>query len=141
MRMRAASTVLIGVLFGFVLSWVGFSDFDLVVDMFALGDLQLIVVFGVAVAVLAPAWRIIGGRVPGARFAARPVHRGTLLGGSLFGLGWAVTGACPSIAFVQVGEGQLAALLTIVGIFAGNGLYAVVHRRFFNFSTGSCLDE
>ena len=60
------------------------------------------------------------------------------MGGVLFGAGWALTGACPSIALVQLGEGKLGALVTLVGIFAGNALYAAVHERYFRFSVGSC---
>jgi uncharacterized membrane protein YedE/YeeE len=75
------------------------------------------------------------------RSAYRPIHRGTLLGGVLFGAGWALSGACPSIALVQLGEGQLAAAFTLAGIFTGNGLYAVARERYLHWDTGSCVDE
>ena len=49
-----------------------------------------------------------------------------------------LTGACPGVAFAQLGEGQLMALITIVGIFIGNAIYAAAHRKFFRWDTGSC---
>jgi uncharacterized membrane protein YedE/YeeE len=61
-------------------------------------------------------------------------------GSLLFGVGWALSGACPSVALVQIGEGKLAALATLVGIFAGNYGYAWLHERRFRWSTGSCND-
>jgi len=71
----------------------------------------------------------------------RRVHPGVLGGGVLFGLGWALSGACPSIAMVQLGEGQLGALWTVTGIVLGNWMYARVHARYFGWSAASCADE
>jgi uncharacterized membrane protein YedE/YeeE len=68
-------------------------------------------------------------------------HAGTLIGGILFGVGWALTGACPSIALVQLGEGQLPAIFTLVGIVIGNFLYSVVHQRYLKWDTQNCLDD
>ena len=135
-----AGTIATGGLLGYSLSRIGFSDVDSVWGMFALTEFRLIFVFGIAVVLLVPAWKLVD-RAVGGIAMHRPIHPGTLAGGALFGLGWALSSACPSIAWVQVGEGKLAALFTIGGIFAGNYLYSVVHRRYFKFSTGSCLDE
>jgi uncharacterized membrane protein YedE/YeeE len=63
-----------------------------------------------------------------------------LAGGALFGVGWALSGACPSIALVQLGEGQLGALVTLAGIFLGNLAYSAIHDRYFRWSTQSCAD-
>ena len=71
----------------------------------------------------------------------RNIHPGSAIGGLLFGIGWALGGACPGVALVQLGEGQLAAGLTLIGIFSGNWLYAAAHERFFRWSSRSCLDD
>ena len=75
------------------------------------------------------------------KWAPRPIHKGTLAGGLLFGVGWAVCGACPSIALVQLGDGQWLALWTLLGIVAGNALYAPIHARFFQFDSGTCSPD
>src|SRR5262249_40978409 len=106
MRWRTAA---VGLLLGFSLSWVGFADFGEVHKMFTLRDLRLLFTFFAGVALTAVGLMVC---VRGQRLVPRPIHKGTLIGGALFGLGWAVTGACPGAALVMVGEGQLAALVT-----------------------------
>ena len=132
-------TIILGVLFGFCLSRIGFSSWDEVHAMFTFTDLRLVIAFGTAVVLLAVGWVAVRRlRTSDPAFAPRPIHKGTLAGGVLFGAGWALTGACPSIALVQLGEGKLGALVTLGGIFLGNALYAAVHERYFRFSVGSC---
>lgn len=131
---------LVGVAMGFVLGRAGFSSWDEVHAMFRFRDARLFLVFGAAVVALAASWALVR-RFSAPRWAERPLRRGTILGGLLFGVGWAVSGACPAIAFVQLGEGQLAALATILGVFAGNWLFGAVQRRWLRWETTSCLDE
>ena len=135
-------TSVIGILFGFALSRIGFSSWDEVYRMFTFESLRMLLTFMVAVAVLALAWPLVrrfSATTP--RWSPRPIHPGTLVGGLLFGVGWALSGACPSIALVQLGEGQAAALFTIAGIFVGNWIYSWTHERFFRWSAGSCIDD
>lgn len=47
-----------------------------------------------------------------------------LLGGALFGAGWAVMGFCPGTSIGAVGEGRFHALFAIAGMLAGAALYA-----------------
>lgn len=142
MSVRHVGTLLVGVLLGFSLSRIGFSSWDEVEAMFSLRDWRLLTTFALAVALLVPGWWVLDRlRVRGARPPSRPIHPGTVAGGAFFGVGWAVAGACPGVVLVQLGEGQLAASLTLAGILAGNAIYALVHRRFFRFSTGSCAAD
>ncbi len=129
-----------GLLFGFALSNIGFSSWDEVNAMFTFRSLRLLLAFALATGVLFVAWRLISGTT-GASWPARSVHRGTIIGGILFGAGWAISGACPTIALVQVGEGQFGAGVTLAGMFIGNYLYSVVHERYFRWSARSCADD
>lgn len=141
MRTRdVASTLLVAFTLGFCLSRIGFSSWDEVHRMFVFADLRMTLAFAVGVAVLVPAWPLLA-RAQRVRWPRREVHRGTLAGGLLFGAGWALCGACPSIALVQLGEGQLAALVTLAGVLLGNALYGEAHARWFRWDTGSCLDQ
>ena len=133
-------TFVVAVVFGFVLSRVGFGSWDQVHAMFTFGDLRLVLAFGTAVFALLIAWQVIG-RLTKHRWQTRPIHPGTFVGGMAFGIGWAFAGACPATAWVQIGEGQMAAAWSIGGMFIGNWLYGAVHQRYLRWSTGSCLSE
>lgn len=135
-----AATVVVAAALGFALSRIGFSSWDEVHQMFTFSELRMTLVFALGVAILAPAWVLVR-RFQGAVWPTRAIHKGTFVGGLLFGAGWALSGACPSIALVQIGEGQLAAFVTLAGVLLGNLLYGVVHARWFRWDTGSCLDE
>jgi len=136
----AALTGFSGLLLGYSLSRIGFSSWDEVHGMFTFGSLRLVFAFALAVIILMIAWKIIH-QVTGATWSPRLVHKGTIIGGVLFGLGWAISGACPSIALVQLGEGQLGDLVTLAGMLGGNYLYSVIHERYFRWSTRSCAED
>jgi len=53
-----------------------------------------------------------------------------LLGGALFGCGWAVMGFCPGTAIGALGEGRWHALFAIVGMLTGAALYAELYPFF-----------
>ena len=52
-----------------------------------------------------------------------------LLGGIIFGLGWALTGACPGPMFILVGHGVGVMLVVIASALAGTFTYGVVRDR------------
>lgn len=51
-----------------------------------------------------------------------------ILGGTLFGLGWAMTGACPGPMFTLVGQGVWLMLLVIASAVAGTYAYGVLRK-------------
>jgi uncharacterized membrane protein YedE/YeeE len=51
------------------------------------------------------------------------------LGGTIFGLGWALTGACPGPLFALVGNGITVMIAAIASAMAGTGLYGFVRPR------------
>ena len=126
---------LFGLLMGFALARIGFGDYTEVHRLFTLIDLRLLFTFAFAV-VIAMLGFVVFAR--GKSLPKKKIHPGTAIGGIIFGTGWAITGACPSIALVQMGMGYVPAVATGVGIFAGAYLYKKVHARFFRWDAGSC---
>jgi uncharacterized membrane protein YedE/YeeE len=51
-----------------------------------------------------------------------------LIGGIVFGLGWAMVGACPGPMFVLVGHGYPAILIVIIGALLGTMVYGLLRR-------------
>lgn len=54
----------------------------------------------------------------------KPYHHGIILGGLIFGFGWALTGACPGPLYAQIGAGYGITLATFVSAMAGTWVYA-----------------
>ena len=52
-----------------------------------------------------------------------------LIGGTIFGLGWALTGACPGPLFVQVGNGFLVMLVAIASGLLGTYVYGLMRNK------------
>ena len=51
------------------------------------------------------------------------------VGGAIFGLGWALTGACPGPLFALVGNGVTVMAAAIISALAGTWLYGVLRPR------------
>ena len=58
-----------------------------------------------------------------------PGWKNYLAGGIIFGLGWALTGACPGPIFILLGQGYGVMILTIAGALLGTYIYGVVHNK------------
>lgn len=54
----------------------------------------------------------------------KPYHHGVIIGGLIFGFGWALTGACPGPLYAQVGAGYLVTLITFLSALLGTWVYA-----------------
>ncbi len=52
-----------------------------------------------------------------------------LFGGSVFGMGWALTGACPGPVFVLFGQGYTVMIIVIAGALAGTLIYGLFRDR------------
>jgi len=58
------------------------------------------------------------------KISEKEMNMGVIIGGAIFGLGWAVTGACPGPIFAQIGAGEFPALLTLAGAIVGAFIYS-----------------
>lgn len=132
--MKTLFFLLMGTAFGWIISRSGVSDYDAVTGMFLLTDFQLYGVIGAAIGVLVPGLWIAKRRaktIRGEAFTvkAKPLHKGTVIGSVLFGVGWAITGICPGPVFVSIGEGKLYGLVMLAGVLAGTALFGVAHPK------------
>lgn len=62
-------------------------------------------------------------------YKPKPYNKGVIFGGTLFGMGWAITGACPGPIYAQIGAGAWPALFTFIGAIGGMYLYAALQSR------------
>lgn len=56
-------------------------------------------------------------------------NKGNIYGGLMFGMGWAITGACPGPLFAQIGSGATVIILTLLSAIAGTWVYGKFRDR------------
>ena len=134
-RVRAtAFYVVMGTIFGLILSRSGAADYNYIQGMFLFEEFQLYGIIGTAVVVTAPGLYLLkryGKTASGApiQFENKPGHRGNIYGGILFGVGWSITGMCPGPILVNIGEGKLYALAALAGTLVGAGAFGSLYPR------------
>jgi uncharacterized membrane protein YedE/YeeE len=126
-RLAAAA---IGVAFGFLLSWGQATSPDRIRDMLLLEDAYLYLMLGSGVAVATVGTRLLRRARARALVTGEPVgwerlrpERRHIVGSAVFGLGWAISDACPGPIAAQVGQGFAWSLFTLAGVMAGVALY------------------
>lgn len=103
--------------------------------MFRFEETHMYLVIGSAVAVGIVSIQLI--KMIGSRtitgdtieFNDKPYQKGILIGGAIFGMGWAITGACPGPIYAQIGSGEYRALISLLGALLGAYLYARFESR------------
>ena len=56
-------------------------------------------------------------------------NKGQIYGGLIFGLGWAMTGACPGPLYAQIGTGATVVLITLLSAIFGTWTYGLLRQR------------
>jgi hypothetical protein len=59
---------------------------------------------------------------------SKAYHHGIILGGLIFGFGWALTGACPGPLYAQIGAGYSVTLITFFSAMLGTWMYGRVQH-------------
>lgn len=127
--------VLVGIFFGIVFVKGEVISWFRIQEMFRLSSFHMYGVIGTAVVVAAISTLIIkkfniktlqGEEVI---FSERPFNKGNILGGLCFGLGWALTGACPGPMYGLIGSGFLVFIVALLSAVAGTYLYGVLQNK------------
>ncbi|MET7256264.1 DUF6691 family protein [Dyadobacter jiangsuensis] len=127
--------LLVGILFGIIFVKAEIVSWFRIQEMFRLDSFHMYGVIGSAVAVgLLSIWLIkrfniktISGET--VSIADKVFDKGQIYGGGLFGIGWAITGACPGPLFAQIGAGYLAVAVTLLSAIAGTWFYGLIRAR------------
>lgn len=61
--------------------------------------------------------------------SSRQIDARLVVGSLLFGIGWGLAGICPGPAVVALGMGQIKAVVFVVSMLAGMGLFELLEQR------------
>lgn len=121
--------LLFGITFGIVFVKAEIISWFRIQEMFRLASFHMYGVIGTAVVVGAISIFMIKKfnikTIEGEKVVFHPktFNKGQIFGGIIFGLGWAITGACPGPLFAQIGSGFLAIIVTLLSAIAGTWVY------------------
>jgi len=125
----------VGIAFGIILVKAEVISWFRIQEMFRLQSFHMYGVIGSAVVVgIISVWlikklqvkTIYGEKI---EFHPREFNKGQLYGGLMFGLGWAITGACPGPLFAQIGTGATVIAVTLLSAVAGTWVYGYFREK------------
>jgi uncharacterized membrane protein YedE/YeeE len=63
------------------------------------------------------------------KISPKEFNKGNIYGGLLFGMGWALTGACPGPLYAQIGAGATAVIVTLFSAILGTWVYGFFRSK------------
>jgi uncharacterized membrane protein YedE/YeeE len=134
---RVLVNVLLGIVFGVVLTKAEVVSWFRIQEMFRFQSFHMYGVIGSALVVAATSLAVIRRlelrALTGEQIAIASKEFGTgrryWIGGTLFGLGWALTGACPGPLVALIGSGATVFVVAFLAAVAGTWLYGVLRPR------------
>lgn len=124
-----------GILFGVVLVKAEVISWFRMQEMFRLQSFHMYGVLGSAVITgIISVWLIKKFNVKTVHgepivFHSKRFNKGQIIGGIIFGLGWAMTGACPGPLFAQIGAGFLVVAVVLLSAIAGTWVYGYFREK------------
>ena len=115
-----------GLVFGFGLGFSHMARPEVVLEFLTFDDFGLVfVMFGGSIVAGLAFWIVprlrsnapLTGRSYGRRL--KSFDRNVLIGGSVFGVGWGLSGICPGAAYASLGVGNVTILWALAGMFLG----------------------
>ncbi|MDX1444963.1 YeeE/YedE family protein [Lishizhenia sp.] len=134
--MKRIAYLAVGVIFGIVMSKAEIVSWYRIYEMFRFESFHMYGVIGSAVILGMIAVQLIkkkeGKTVKGDQISFSDKNKSIpryLIGGTLFGLGWAMTGACPGPMFVLLGQGVASIGIVIISAVFGTFLYGALRNK------------
>ena len=134
--MRYITYLAIGIFFGIVMFKSEAASWFRIYEMFRFGSFHMYGIIGSALVLGVVGIQVIK------RFNLKPITGDAMrlppkekgfaryfLGGTIFGLGWALSGACPGPMYVLAGAGYYAILVVIAGALLGTFVYGLLKDK------------
>lgn len=134
-RFAYVNVLLVGAYLGILFVKSEVARWERVHKMFLFEEAHMYLIIGVAIAVALVSMLVIKRfgikSIEGKpiTYKPKPYHTGVVIGGMLFGAGWAITGACPGPIYAQIGAGEWPAVFTLAGAMLGMFTYAALKPK------------
>ena len=136
LKMKHLKFLLVGLLFGIILSKGEVISWYRIYEMFKFQSFHMYGVIGSAIFIgiflMILFKKGIIKTYLGENIRVAPKRKGftrNIVGGTIFGLGWALAGACPGPMFILLGRGAIAMSIVILGALLGAFLYHAVKNK------------
>jgi len=134
--MRYITYLAIGIFFGIIMFKSEAASWFRIYEMFQFGSFHMYGIIGSALVLGIIGVQVIKRKnlkpLDGSEMSLRPKNKSIfryLIGGIIFGLGWALAGACPGPMYVLAGAGYVSILVVIFGAIAGTFLYGLIKDK------------
>jgi uncharacterized membrane protein YedE/YeeE len=134
--MKYLKFILVGFVFGIVLTKAEAVSWYRIYEMFQFQSFHMYGIIMTAIAVGVIGIQIIKRKklkdINGNLLIVQDKEKGNArywIGGILFGLGWAMVGACPGPIFIMLGAGFMSVGLILIGAVLGTFLYGVLKDK------------
>jgi uncharacterized membrane protein YedE/YeeE len=134
--MKYIKYLVIGILFGVIMFKSEAASWFRIYEMFQFGSFHMYGIIGSALIIGIIGVQIIKRKkikpINGAEMKVHPKNKSTtryLVGGIIFGLGWALSGACPGPMYVLLGSGYFSISIVIFGALVGTFLYGILKDK------------
>lgn len=121
--------IIFGLIFGFVLNRIGATNPNYIVNMLRLSDTHLIktILLAIGSASLFMFLAILVGLIDAGNLSVKASYLGVLIGGGIFGLGFALSGYCPGTGLAAAATGRKDGWIFVLGGFLGALVYTIVY--------------
>ncbi len=117
-----------GLLFGFILQKSGAANPQRIIDMLRLRDGHLVKVILLAIGLSSLAvFALSAAGIIEPNFSVKTAYVGVIVGGLIFGIGWAISGFCPGTGVVAAGAGRKDAIAFILGGLLGAFVFMLMY--------------
>ncbi len=131
--MHYAVPIIIGIVFGFLLQKSQITKFETIVNVLRFKDFTVIkfMMSAIVVGMIGLYLMIDAGMIPNIMRYISPVRiAGIAIGGTIFGVGFALLGGWPGQSAAALGEGRLDSFWGLIGIFTGALIYGELYNTF-----------
>lgn len=130
-----AKYIIVGIMFGIIFVKAEIISWFRIQEMFRLQSFHMYGIIGSAIAVamlsifLIRRYKVKSIYGEDIVIQKKTFNKGVVYGGLIFGIGWALTGACPGPLFAQVGTGTSVVLVTVLSALLGTWVYGYFRKN------------